>query len=720
MDETDGPVHKLQELAQNLWWSWQPEMSGLFRNLEPDLWRAVHHNPVALLHRMDPAEIDRRVHDLELQTRINHAHRLLEQYLRGTEVWGLTRAGALLAHPVAYFSAEFGLHQSLPIYSGGLGVLAGDHLKSMSDLGVPVVGVGLLYHEGYVHQHIDAQGRQQDLYEPIDSLALPVLPILDAAGAPLRFAVELPGREVSLRLWRVRVGRSDLLLLDARDEANAVADRELTARLYGGDQETRIQQEILLGVGGYRALGKVGVIPSVLHLNEGHSAFALLERGRRKVERQGLDAASALREVAATSVFTTHTPVEAGHDRFPSERVAPYLEPLAQGLGMSVGEVLALGVEDAKGVDAAHAGDFADTTFCPTVLALRLSRRANGVSALHGRVTRQMWRHLYPGRGEHEVPIGHVTNGVHVRTWLAPDMHTLFSQHLGPDWLESIARPQLWEKVNGIPDAELWEVHQVLKARLIGFARRRQAERRQRLGLPETGREPLDPEALTIGFARRFAAYKRADIALHDLDRLDRLVNDPQRPVQILFAGKAHPRDDDGKALVQKVANLEGDPRFAGRVIFLEDYSMHVGRQLVQGVDVWLNTPRRPLEACGTSGQKCILNGGLNVSILDGWWAEAYDGGNGFAIGDGEQHADANVQDERDAEALFDTLERQVVPLYYERGATGVPHGWIARVKRAIRTLAWRFNADRMVMDYVERAYLPAAGGESCSLPSGR
>ena len=596
----------------------------------------------------------------------------------------------------------------MPIYSGGLGVLAGDHLKSMSDLGVPVVGVGLFYNQGYVHQRIDENGWQQDLYEPVGTAELPVDPVLMADGQPVRFAVELPGRDVMVRLWRVAVGRSQLFLLDARDEANSEADRELTAHLYGGDQETRIQQEVLLGVGGYRALGQVGVHPAVLHLNEGHSAFALLERARQIVLRQGIDPEDALREVAATAAFTTHTPVEAGHDRFRPDLAGPHLEPLARGLGLPLERVLALGSERP---------DDPGAPFCPTVLALRLTRRSNAVSALHGRVSRKMWHPLYPGRGEEEVPIGHITNGVHVRTWLAADMHEIFARYLGPRWLDSLTRPDLWGRIERIPDAELWEVHEVLKLRLIAFVRRRLAHRRERLGLPAPEREPLAPAALTLGFARRFATYKRADLLFQDLDRLDRLVNDGERPVQIVFAGKAHPRDTGGKALAQRVANLERDPRFAGRVVFVENYSMHVARQLVQGVDAWLNTPRRPLEACGTSGQKCILNGVLNCSILDGWWAEGYDGANGFAIGTGEVHANPEVQDERDALALFAALEREVVPLYYERDADGLPHGWIRRVKNAMRTLAWRYNADRMVMDYVKECYLPAAGGDTCRMP---
>jgi glycogen phosphorylase len=704
----DNPIQKLRELAQNLWWSWQPDIRAIFRELEPEVWRVVYHNPVALLQRVPADEIQRRVQDLEMQTRINQAHRRLRSYLVGGESWGLVHAGPILARPVAYFSAEFGIHQSLPIYSGGLGVLAGDHLKSMSDLGAPVVGIGLLYHEGYVHQRMDGEGWQQDLYEPIASAELPVEPVLaEDGGDQARFSVELPGRDVFLRVWRVRVGRSDLLLLDARDDANSPEDRELTARLYGGDQETRVQQEILLGVGGHRALGVVGIRPCALHLNEGHSAFALLERAREMVERQGLKAAEALREVAATSVFTTHTPVEAGHDRFRADLAAPHLEPLARGLGLPLDEVLALGSE--------RPGD-AGATFCPTVLALRLTRRANAVSALHGRVSRKMWQPLYPGKSEEEVPIGHITNGVHVRTWLAADMHELFGRYLGRSWLDRLSFPDLWTKIDRIPDAELWEVHQVLKARLIAFVRGRLADRRRRLDLAAPEREALDPEALTLGFARRFATYKRADLLFQDLDRLAALVNNAKWPLQIVFAGKAHPRDNDGKALAQRVVNLEKDPRFAGRIVFVENYSMHVGRQLVQGVDAWLNMPRRPLEACGTSGQKCILNGILNCSILDGWWAEAYDGNNGFAVGSGEIHANPELQDERDAQALFETLEREVLPLYYGRDRQGIPRGWIARVKRAIRTLAWRYNADRMVMDYIKECYLPAAGGATCRM----
>ncbi len=709
MSETSQLMRKLHELAQNLWWSWRPEIRSIFRELDPELWSAVYHNPVAMLHRMDDASVAKRVSSLEIQTRIDQAHRRLGEYLRGGDGWGAVHASALLARPVAYFSAEFGLHQSIPVYSGGLGVLAGDHLKSMSDLGVPVVGVGLLYHQGYVHQLIDAAGDQKDHYEPVDSALLPISPVLGSDAQAVRVAVELPGRIVLLRIWRVAVGRCTLLLLDARDDENSEVDRSLTDRLYGGDTETRIQQEVLLGVGGCRALRAIGIHPSVLHLNEGHSAFALLERAHQLAADQGLSAKQALREVAAMSVFTTHTPVEAGHDRFDPTLAARYLEPLFPALGLAPGELVALGLE--KPADS-------NSLFCPTALALQLTRRANGVSALHGRVSRKMWHHLYSGKTEEEVPIGHITNGVHVRTWIASDMHELLVRHLSPDWTEKMAHRDLWAGIEEVPDAELWEVHQVLKGRMIDFVRGRLAERRHRENLPEPTRAPLGAEALTLGFARRFATYKRADLLLTDLDRLARLVGDPARPLQIVFAGKAHPRDAAGKALVRKVSQLEEDPRFAGRIVLAENYSMHVARQLVQGVDVWVNTPRRPYEACGTSGQKCILNGVLNLSILDGWWAEGYDGSNGFAIGHGENHQDPNIQDARDALSLYQVLEQQVIPLYYGRDAEGLPRAWIARVKRAIHTMAWRFNADRMVRDYVEECYLPAAGGATCRMPA--
>ncbi len=700
---------KLSVIARNLWWSWRPEVRALFRDLDPQAWRAVHRNPIRLLKSLKPAQIEERIQDLELHTRIDRAHRLLQDYLTKPTTWGLTRAGALLARPVVYFSAEFGIHESLPIYSGGLGVLAGDHLKSASDLGIPTVGVGILYHEGYVHQILDREGWQQDVVENVDVADLPLENATLPDGTPLRVPVDLPGRSVFVRVHSAMVGRVRLLLLDARDEANVEADRALTGRLYGGDLRTRIQQEVILGVGGMRAIQMLGIVPSVIHLNEGHSAFAIIERGRQIQESEGLTAHDALREAGAQTVFTTHTPVDAGHDRFAPDLTLEHLGRLGHSMGLSDHGLLALG--------RVHADDH-QAPFCPTVLALRLARRSNGVSALHGRIARRMWRGLWPGRAEDEVPIGHITNGVHVPTWLSVEMHDLFSHRLGPDWLDHICHPDLWARIESIDDAELWETHQVLKARLLAFIKRHVTEARERVGLPPHDGTGLHPEALTIGFARRFATYKRADLLLSDIDRLARLVGNDDRPVQLVFAGRSHPHDWGGKALIQKIARATLDPRFKGRIAFIENYNIHVGRQLVHGVDAWLNNPRRPLEACGTSGEKVILNGGLHASILDGWWAEAYDGANGFAIGSGQIHVDPAVQDRRDAEALFDALEGHVIPVYYDRDPKGIPRQWIRRVKRAMRTLGWRFNADRMVMDYVRECYLPAATAASCRMPA--
>jgi starch phosphorylase len=504
------------------------------------------------------------------------------------------------------------------------------------------------------------------------------------------------------------VGRNILLLLDSNVEGNNPEDRELTAHLYGGDTRVRARQEVLLGVGGVRALRALDISPGVLHLNEGHSAFAALEFIRDRMSAEGLGFDEALKRVARRIVFTTHTPVAAGHDRFPADLIEEHLGPLRESLGISAAHLMALGrVEPGNHTEP----------FCMTVLALRSSRRVNAVSALHGRVSRAMWARLWPGRSEEEVPIGHITNGVHVLSWLAQPMHELYDRHLGPEWWQRSGEPEVWVNIEKINDGELWETRQVLKSRLLDFVRRRAAacceERGETHEIVEQARQALSPGALTIGFGRRFATYKRANLLLGDLKRLEQLVNNPAMPVQLVFAGKAHPRDDPGKQVLQAVARLGRDPRFAGRLVFVENYDINVGRHLVQGVDVWLNTPRRPLEASGTSGQKVLLNGGLNLSVLDGWWAEAYDGSNGFAIGEGATHTSPEVQDGRDMAALFQVLEEQVLPLYYDRDAEGLPRKWIARMKRAIRTLGWRFNADRMVMDYVRQCYLPAAGGLS-------
>jgi starch phosphorylase len=698
-------------LAQNLWWSWDDEATSLFRELDPMLWREVAHNPVAMLQRIDLDKLQERASQLVLHSRINYTYRRMQEYLSSTRTWGARNAGVLWARPVAYFSAEFGLHESIPIYSGGLGILAGDHIKGASDLGVPLVGIGLYYHQAYFRQRLDLEGYQQEDYIDVDRRVLPMQPATDANGAPIVVTIDTRSASIAARVWKLAVGRNTLLLLDSDVEGNRPEDRQLTARLYGGDDWIRIRQELLLGVGGVRALKALGISPGVAHLNEGHSAFAALELARGRMVTEGISADEAMARVAPHVVFTTHTPVPAGHDRFTPELIEEHLGPLRDQLAISSDHLLSLG--------RVNTADHSET-FCMTVLAMKLSRRANAVSSLHGQVSRAMWTSLYPGGDESRVPIGHITNGVHVQTWLAPQMHQVYDRHLGPDWPDRCAEPHCWEAIDAIDDGELWETHQALKARLIDFVRRRMVSAAERRGESPDAiahfKRALSLDALTIGFARRFATYKRANLILQDLEAIASLVNDPQTPIQFVFAGKAHPRDRPGKEILQQIARLDRDPRFAGKVLFVEDYDINVGRHLVQGVDVWLNNPRRPLEASGTSGQKVVLNGGLNLSVLDGWWAEAYDGLNGFGIGHGDTHSSVDVHDRRDGDALMRALRDEVIPLYYDRDDDGLPRAWIARMKRAIRTLGWRFSAGRMVADYVRESYVPAAGGTSCQM----
>lgn len=698
---------KLMHLAKNLAWAWDSEAQALFRDLDPERWERGGHDPIATLGALSDEELERAACDHDVHRRadrllLEHAH-----YLERRTDWGRVRAGVLASRPVAYFSAEFGLHESLPIYSGGLGVLSGDHVKSASDLGVPMVAVGLLYAGGYFTQHFDDKGWQHETYPTVDPDAQPLTEVLDADGAPLRIHLETREGALHAAVWQANVGRVRLFLLDSDVDENDEGDRGLTARLYGGDTHTRARQELLLGVGGVRALSAMGIRPAVYHLNEGHSAFAPLEVARELMEREGRGFHDACFEVASRTVFTTHTPVPAGHDRFEPGLVEQQLGPLRDALGISEHELLGLG--------RVHPDDGGES-FCMTVLALKLSHRANGVSALHGKVSRHMWTCLWPNRPEQDVPIGHITNGVHLPTWLAPAMARVYDEALPLGWRRRQAEPETWAPIERVDDRTLWTALRSQKEELIRFVRRRAPERARARGESEAVAtamaEVLSADRLLVGFARRFATYKRAGLVLDDLERLDALVNDPERPLTLVFAGKAHPKDDGGKALLQRVFQVSRDPRFLGKVVLLEGYDMAVGRQLVAGVDVWLNNPRRPLEASGTSGQKVVLNGGLNCSIPDGWWAEAHDGHNGFSIGGGGVHMDPAVQDARDAVDLMHTLSEQVVPLYYDRDEHGLPHRWLDRVRRSIATLAWRFNSDRMVRDYAAGLYLPAAGLE--------
>ena len=712
LDRFIAPVQeRLWSLGRNLWWSWDQNSTELFRDLDPTRWQELNHNPISLLGEIPLAGIEKRAAELGLHSRINYAYRRQREYLEADRTWGARYAGVLRPRPVAYFSAEFGLHESIPIYSGGLGILAGDHIKSASDLDIPLIGIGLFYGQGYFRQRLDREGWQKEEYIQNDVNQLPMEPAIGTNGEAVAVQIETRTGFIRARVWRVDVGRCDLLLLDSNVEGNAPEDRELTSRLYGGDRRIRIRQELLLGIGGFRALKAMGKTPSVLHLNEGHSGFAVLEAIHNRMQEEGLTFDAAVPRVSREVVFTTHTPVPAGHDRFHADLIEEHLGPLRERLGLSRERLMEIGRENPGNKDE---------DFCMTVLGLRMSRRVNAVSALHGEVSRAMWKTLTPGKSEDNVPIGHVTNGVHVPSWLAPQMFRLYDRHLGTNWHEHSSEPKTWEHIENVDDGELWETHLSLKARLLEFVRRRAMEQAELRGEPAEVRiqlgRALSPDALTIGFARRFATYKRANLILADIEKLASMVNDPKRPVQFVFAGKAHPLDEPGKRVLQQIAQLMRDAHFADKFVFVEDYDINVGRHLVQGVDVWLNNPRRPLEASGTSGQKVVLNGGLNLSVLDGWWAEAYDGLNGFAIGTGRTHSNMTVHDSRDGEDLYRALRDEVIPLYYKRDRDGLPREWIKRMKRTIRTLGWRFNADRMVMDYTLKCYVPAAGGTSSDM----
>ena len=702
---------KCLAIASNLWWTWQPEVNNLFRDIDPIRWRQLDHNPIALLRELSPERLAQRASEMVLYSRINHAFRQLKEYTANKQTWGATHAGVLGARPVAYFSAEFGIHESLPIYSGGLGVLSGDHIKSASGLGVPLVAVGLFYDQGYFRQRLDEAGYQVEEYQDTKVENLPIEPAISSDGKPIMVSLQTRQETLLAKVWKMLVGRVELYLLDCDVEGNSPQDRHLTSRLYGGDERTRIRQELVLGVGGVRALRALGITPGAYHLNEGHSAFGPLEVVRQSMQDEAHSFDHALRETAQRTVFTTHTPVPAGHDRFDGDLVEEHLGPLRDELGISYEQLMGLGRVEPQNEHE---------SFCMTVVGLKLSRRANAVSSLHGHVSRRMWAHLWPWRVEEEIPIGHITNGVHVPSWLAWQMRQLYDRILPANWIQRMGEAEVWQHIQNVDPGELWETHNALKNLLLVFTRRRLSRQSRRRGesdaAVDAARNVLDPNILTIGFGRRFATYKRANLLFQDLDRLCALLHDSERPIQLIFAGKAHPKDEPGKKLIQEIANSRHNPRFNDRIVFIEDYDVNVCRHMIQGVDVWLNNPRRPLEASGTSGQKVVLNGGLNLSILDGWWAEAYNGENGFSIGNGTQHVSDEITDQRDAENLYKVLEGTVIPMFYDRDDDGLPKAWIQRMMNSIGTLAWRFSAHRMLMDYARTCYVPAAGGLSCDM----
>ncbi len=696
---------RLYRLSQNLRWSWNDELRGIFRAIDADLWREVNHNPIEFLKRVEPRTLEHKGGDASVLAQTIRAEKHLQDYLSSDKHWTSWNAPGLMSGPVAYFSFEFCIHESLPIYSGGLGVLAGDHLKACSDLGVPTYGVTLLYRQGYFHQQIDSEGRQTEIYNELDASTVPIEPVRGAGGRVLTVAIPVGDESLTAEIWHAQVGRCELVLLDLCERQDHPGAARVF-RLYGGDKATRIVQELALGVGGYRALRKLGVRPGVLHLNEGHCAFATLEAIAERMERSGFGFRECADDVAEQTVFTTHTPVAAGHDFFEPALALHYLRPLQQRLGLSDHDLLALG---------RVSPDNPAEEFCMTTLALKLSRRTNAVSSLHGITSRHMWRTLWPDRRSSDVPIGHITNGVHVDTWLADELAEIYSDCLGADWRNRLCDPHRWRKIEELDEFQLWSTKIVLKERLLDFVDRRLAAQRVRLSDP-LPIAMLRPEVLTIGFARRFALYKRAYLLFEDLERAKRFLTDPERPVQVIFAGKAHPADEPAKDVLRRLTELSRMPELRNHVVLLEDHDKNLGLHMLEGCDLWLNAPRRPLEACGTSGMKAVFNAALNCSTLDGWWDEAYDTSNGFAYGDAMVLANPRAQDEHDARSLLETLEQKVVPLYYERNGQHIPIRWLRMIKHALKTLAWRYNADRMVMDYTRHMYVPASRTHTSSI----
>ncbi|HMK36629.1 MAG TPA: alpha-glucan family phosphorylase [Desulfomonilaceae bacterium] len=697
-----GGLESLREIAGNFWFSWNTEAVELFNYVDEHLWQETNHNPLQTLIRLSRHRLKEIGQDEGFLAHSERVRQRFRAYMNRTRSYDY-RLEQPISFTTAYFSLEFGVTECLPVYSGGLGLLAGDHLKSASDLNLPLVGVGLMYQEGYFHQSLSVEGWQQEYYPRTEFDTLPLERQTDSSGATILISVDLAGETVWCRILKAMIGRVPLFLLDADIPENPQRLRTVTARLYGGDAEMRIRQEILLGIGGCRGLEAMGITPTVYHLNEGHAAFVLLERMRYFVEQQGLSPEEAREMVTSQSVLTIHTPVPAGNDVFDRELMEKYFRDHVARLGLDFETVLGLGRR--------HPDDVSEG-FCMPVLGLRLTSRTNGVSRLHGRVTRDMWHEVFPNADREDVPITPVTNGVHIPSYISRELVRLYDRYLGLGWTEDPDNEKIWQRADKIPDTELWRSHERCRTRLVSFARRRlvaQFKARNASARElEQAEKVLDPDALTICFARRFATYKRATLLFREPERLARILGQPDRPVQLIFSGKAHPADDAGKELIRKIVELMKEEPFRGRIAFIEDYDINVARYMVQGADVWLNTPRRPLEACGTSGMKASANGALNLSVLDGWWDEGYLGDNGWAIGSGEEYGNPAYQDDIESRALYDLLEESVKPLFFERGADDVPREWIRMMKRSIMTICPVFNSHRMVSDYIETAYVPA------------
>jgi glycogen phosphorylase len=695
----------LKELAFNLRWSWDHETIHLFQRLDHDLWESTGHNPVLMLGTISQARLDEAAKDEGFLAHLDRICQRHYEYLKNQGTWYKKQQRQGQKDVIAYFSAEFGITECMPIYSGGLGILAGDHIKAASELGLPLVGVGIAYQQGYFRQYLNAEGWQQERYPINDFYNMPIKLVRNADGSPLIVTVDLPGRPVNIQVWKAQVGRVELYLMDTNIPQRRKEDEDITDALYHGDPDTRIRQEIVLGIGGMRVLKALGISPTVCHMNEGHSAFLSLERTRQLMEDRKMSFWHAKEACAAGCIFTTHTAVPAGLDKFSPELIEKYFGEYYRSLGINRDEFLALG--------RANPSDQYEP-FSMAHLAIRLSSQTNAVSELHGVVSQKLFQSVWRGLPWPEVPISFVTNGIHTRSWISDEMADIFERYLGARWYDETTDTQMWKRIDEVPDEELWRIRTRRRERLVNFCRKRvraQMDARGALAseLKEAS-EILNPNALTIGFARRVATYKRATLFLKDIKRLASILNNKERPVQIIIAGKAHPEDTPAKGLIREIIQMTRDEDLKGKVVFLEDYDMNVGRWLVSGVDVWLNTPRRNLEACGTSGMKVVFNGGLNCSILDGWWDEAYTPRAGWAIGRGEEYADNEYQDEVESNALYDLLEKEIVPKFYERDRDGIPRGWIDRMKTSMADLCPEFNVNRMVREYAERTYFPGTG----------
>jgi len=696
----------LIDIANNMWWCWNSEAVELFRRVDRDLWEENYHNPKGMLGAVGQKRLEKLSEDDSFISHMERVKAQLDKYM-DMRTWYQDSCADFVNEKFAYFSTEFAIHESIPIYSGGLGVLSGDHLKSASDMGLPLVGVGLLYRYGYFKQFLNFDGWQQEEYNENHFTRLPLEPVKNDDGTFLFIEIDMPKQKVYARVWKLQVGRVPLYLLDTDFNKNSDDVREITGELYGGDRDMRIRQEIVLGVGGTKLLKALKIDPAAIHINEGHSAFLLLEKMREYVEDEGLTPQAAFELVKSTCVFTTHTPVPAGNEMFTSDLVVKYFEPIFKKLGFTKEEFLALGSFPVKDIKSSP------SDFSMTILALRMTSKANGVSRLHATVAREMWQDIWTGLPRREVPITHITNGIHTNTWISYEFAGLFDRYLGSSWKDEPADHTIWERVAHIPDAELWRSHERRRERLVSFARSRLKSQLERRGLSHKitsySDEVLDPEALTIGFSRRFASYKRGNLIFRDLDRIKKILTNKDFPVQIIIAGKAHPQDNIGKEIIKQIVQLANDPELRHKVVFLEDYDMNVAHYIVQGADIWLNNPLRPEEASGTSGMKAAVNGAINFSVLDGWWCEGYNGENGWIIGSIDRYPDREYQDEVESKAIYETLEKEIIPLFFTRGIDGIPRGWVQKMKRSMRTLGPVFNTNRMIEEYTKRFYIPAS-----------